>query len=227
MITIPNKPFVWFIAGKRGSGKSYFAGYLIERYVDQNRNGKFVVMDWQIKNHIGLIKLKNTVLLKIKENVSYDWKKIIKYPRIVIIPAKYTPRDTLKKAYSKLIEVLMRYDKNRLIVLEEAHNLANLHYIDPNLEYLTREGRHDGHSMLLITQKIQEFNKLIWTNTDCSFIFKHMAGNDIDYIEKTIKGFRKINSDLRKHDLIRICDDDLEPKIIRKEEIIRVTKHYG
>ena len=226
MIQIPQTPFKWFIAGKTGTGKSYFAGYLIEQYVRQ-RKGKFIILDWQTKNHIGLLKLKNTVLVKIKQDKNYDWKKIIKYPRVLVIPTITTTRDKLKQEYHKLLGVLINHDRDRLIVIEEAHNLAGRFWIDSNLEIIVREGRHRGLNLILITQKIQDFNKLIWTQVDCNFIFKHLAGNDIDYIEKTIPGFREINQDLRKHDLVKICFEDMNPKIIRAEEIIRVTKHYG
>ncbi|WP_367884406.1 helicase HerA domain-containing protein [Thermococcus sp. JCM 11816] len=74
------------IYGNTGSGKSFFAGWLIEQAYERGR--RFIVLDTKVKNHIGLVTLPGVKLLKVKVGARYNWKKLIDFDQVLVVPTR-------------------------------------------------------------------------------------------------------------------------------------------
>ena len=218
-----------------GSGKSYFAGWLIEQAYDQGR--RFIILDTKVKNHLGLVALPKVRLLKIKLGKSYNWRKLIDFDQILVIPTiglirKIGVRGLVTQYYRPLLDELNRRDKDRIILLEEAHHY-NYSSRTPGeeIEFLFREGREKRLYAIAVTQSISDFPKLLFRQAQRHFIFKHYIPNDIIYLNRMIPGFSELNDKLRAHDLIEFNPKAENPderyRIIKREFVIRRTRHYG
>lgn len=219
------------IYGNTGSGKSYFAGWLIEQAYEQNR--RFVILDTKVKNHVGLVALKGVKLLKIKPRVYYNFSKIINYDQILVIPTKglisrIGVEGLINDYYKEILNVLFKKDKNRIIVVEEAHRYnPSSRTPGKELEQLFREGRDSKLYTIAITQSIADFPKLLFRQAQRHFIFKHYIPNDLFYLNKMIPNFEELNKELRQHDVLEFDPKRMSYRIIKRELILRQTKHYG
>ena len=219
------------IYGNTGSGKSYFAGWLIEKAYEQNR--RFIILDTKVKNHIGLVALKGVKLLKIKPGVRYNFSKIVNYDQILVIPTKglisrIGVSGLVEDYYKEILDILFKKDKNRIIVVEEAHRYnPSSRTPGKELEQLFREGRDSKLYTIAITQSIADFPKLLFRQAQRHFIFKHYIPNDLFYLNKMIPNFEELNKELRQHDVLEFDPKRMEYRIIKRELIFRQTKHYG
>jgi len=219
------------IYGNTGSGKSYFAGWLIEKAYEKGR--RFIILDTKVKNHIGLVALKGVKLLKIKPGVRYDFSKVVDYDQLLIIPTKgligkIGVEGLVEDYYKPILDTLFRKDKNRIIVVEEAHRYnPSSRTPGKELEQLFREGRDAKLYTVAITQSIADFPKLLFRQAQRHFIFKHYIPNDLFYLNKMIPNFEELNSQLRQHDVLEFNPKRMSYRIIQHELLIRQTKHYG
>jgi len=219
------------IYGNTGSGKSYFAGWLIEQAYERDR--RFIVLDTKVKNHIGLVALPGVKLLKIKPGYRYDFSKLIDYGKILVVPTKGTisrigVEGLVENYYKEILDVLFRKDRNRIIVVEEAHRYnPSSRTPGKELEQLFREGRDSKLYTIAITQSIADFPKLLFRQAQRHFIFKHYIPNDLFYLNKMIPNFEELNNQLRQHDVLEFNPKRMEYRIIKRELILRQTKHYG
>ena len=229
MIEFPES-FRWLIAGPTGSGKSYFAGWIAEKLHDLEK--RFIVLDTDTKNHYGLVQLKKVKLLRIKPGYDYDfWKVANIRDSVLVVP---TEAFLLKKGVDELIEiykhflkVIFRAKKPVVVFIEEVHRYQHGYKPDKSVEVLAREGRKYGINPIYITQRIQEFPKILWSNCTGTFVFRWTIPQDIRYIKDMIPNFEEINRELRRHDVLFYNHITGEIKMIPKEMIIRRTKHYG
>lgn len=219
------------IYGNTGSGKSFFAGWLIENAHEQDR--RFIVLDTKVKNHVGLIALKGVKLLKIKYNKRYDFSKLLDYDQVLVIPTKGTISrlgvdGLIEHYYKPLLNEIFKKDKNRIIVVEEAHRYnPSSRTAGKELEQLFREGRDAKLYTIAITQSIADFPKLLFRQAQRHFIFKHYIPNDLFYLSRMIPSFDSLNNELRQHDVLEFNPKQMDYRIIRREQIIRRTRHYG
>ncbi len=223
-IEIPQN-FRWLIAGVTNSGKSYFTGYLCEEFRRQRR--RFIVLDAKSDNLRGLSNLKDVHEVKVFPDTAYNWFKILSKDYLVIYPSPRTTTKELKEKYIMLLETIFYNDRNRIIIIEEAHHLANQWNLEPIVELLVREGRGKNLSVIFITQRIQDFSKLVWSQCDRTFIFRWFIPVDVKYIKTMIADFENINAKLQKHDVLEYNHQNGEWRIIKAEEIKRITPHYG
>lgn len=223
-IDIPEN-FRWLTAGVTGSGKSYFTGYLCEEFRRKLR--RFIVLDTKKDNLRGLAELDNVHEVKILPGKGYNWFRALSKDYLVIYPSERTTTQELIQHYELLLEVLYYNDRNRVIVIEEAHHLASQHNLNPVVELLVREGRGKGLSVIFTTQRIQDFSKLVWSQCDRTFIFKWFIPHDILYISKMIPNFEQINRELQQHDVLEYNHRNGAWRIIKSFEIKRITPHFG
>ncbi|RXE56410.1 hypothetical protein ABH15_10015 [Methanoculleus taiwanensis] len=214
------------IAAPTGGGKSYFVGSLVEELY---RNEiPFIILDTKTQNHIGLVGLKGVKRLQIKPYAEYDYTKLVKYPYILSIPTLRTKTTDLIAEYSKLIDTFYTLGRKGVIVVEEAHNYNKNPYApSPILELVAREGRGRGLSLWFITQRIQDFPKLLWSQCYMTYLLKFTIPQDIRYVSALIPDFDKINRELRMHDVLEYDHKTSEYRIIPAGEVKRATKHYG
>lgn len=219
------------IYGNTGSGKSYFAGWLIEKAYEKGR--RFIILDTKVRNHVGLVALKGVKLLKIKPGVRYDFPKVVDYDQLLIIPTKgligkIGVEGLVEEYYKPILDILFRRDKNRIIVVEEAHRYnPSSRTPGKELEQLFREGRDPKLYTIAITQSIADFPKLLFRQAQRHFIFKHYIPNDIYYLSRMIPEFEKLNAELEQHDVLEFNPKKMTYRIIPHELLVRQTKHYG
>jgi len=214
------------IAAPTGAGKSYFVGYLVEKLYAAEK--PFIILDTKTRNHIGLVGLKGLKLVKIRPGARYDWKKLVEYPYLLLIPTIRTKTADLIEQYTAVIDAIYTAGKERTIIVEEAHNYNKNSYApSPVLELVAREGRGRGISLWFVTQRIQDFPKLLWSQCYFTYLLKFLIPQDIRYIEALIPNFSEINRELDRFDVLEyrhICGDYT---MIPHNNIDRKTKHYG
>jgi len=213
-------------AGPTGSGKSYFVGYMVEKLYAEKR--PFILLDTKTKNHLGLIGLKGVKLVQVRPGVSYDWQKLTKYPYLLLIPTLRTKTAELIEQYTAAIDAVYDAGKERVVIVEEAHNYSkNAYAPSPVLELVAREGRGKGISLWFITQRIQDFPKILWSQCYMTYLLKFLIPQDIKYVEAFIPDFKTINRELDKHDVLEYSAIDSIYHIVSHNDIVRHTDHLG
>lgn len=214
------------IAAPTGAGKSYFLGWLVEKLYAERK--PFVILDARTKNHIGLVALKGVRLVKVKTGIRYDWSRLAEHPYVVCVPTARTTTAALVEQYTDLIDTLYTLSDERVIIVEEAHNYQkNAYTPSPVLELVAREGRGRKISLWMVTQRIQDFPKLLWSQCRYTYVLKFLIPQDIRYIEALIPNFGEINRELDRYDVLEYNHITGEYQIIPGEQVNRSTKHYG
>jgi len=214
------------IAAPTGAGKSYFVGYLVEKLYAAEK--PFIILDTKTRNHIGLVGLKGLKLVKIRPGARYDWKKLVEYPYLLLIPTIRTKTADLIEQYTAVIDAIYTAGKERTIIVEEAHNYnKNSSLPSPVLELVAREGRGRGISLWFVTQRIQDFPKLLWSQCYYTYLLKFLIPQDIRYIEALIPNFVEINRKLDRFDVLEYRHISGDFDIISHDNIDRQTHHYG
>jgi len=214
------------IAAPTGAGKSYFVGYLVEKLYAAEK--PFIILDTKTKNHIGLVGLKGLKIVKVRPGAVYDWKKLSEYPYLLLIPTIRTKTADLIEQYTAVIDAIYTTGKERTIIVEEAHNYNKNSYApSPVLELVAREGRGRGISLWFVTQRIQDFPKLLWSQCYFTYLLKFLIPQDIRYIEALIPNFSEINRELDRFDVLEYRHISGDYTIIPHNNIDRKTKHYG
>lgn len=214
------------IAAPTGAGKSYFLGWLVEKLYAEKK--PFIVLDTKTQNHIGLIGLKGVKLLKIKSGARYDWQKLLEHPHVLCIPTLRTKTADLVEQYTALIDAVYLEGKERVVIVEEAHNYnKNAYAPSPILELVAREGRGRKISLWFVTQRIQDFPKLLWSQCYYTYLLKFLIPQDVRYVEALIPDFGQINRELNRFDVLEYRHLSGEHQIIPASNVNRTTKHYG
>ncbi len=217
--------FRWLIAGVTGSGKSYFTGYLMEEARRQKR--RFVILDTKMNNLRSLGQLNGVAEVRIQPGAAYNFFRVLSKDFIIFYPTEKCTTPELIDQYRLLLDVIYNNDSDRIVVVEEAHHLVSQWNLDPTVELLVREGRGKKLSVIFTTQRIQDFSKLIWSQCDRTYIFKWFIPQDIAYISRMIPDFEEINRQLREHDILEYNHKTGEHRIIKREDIKRITPHLG
>ncbi|ADN37060.1 ATPase [Methanolacinia petrolearia DSM 11571] len=214
------------IAGGTGSGKSHFTGLLIEE--DYKQKQPFIILDTKTRNHIGLAALKQVKTLQIKPGYSYNFERAMQTPFLLCYPSPDMRTKALIEQYDQLLDTIYNDKSRRNIYIEEAH-LFNPSPQKSNewLELFAREGRGYGMFASFITQRIQDFPKLLWSQCGITYLGKFNIPQDIRYVEGIIPNFSDIDRTLKKHDIVRYDHNENGFKVIKAGKIHRITKHYG
>lgn len=214
------------IAAPTGAGKSYFLGWLVEKLYAAGK--PFVILDTKTRNHFGLVALKEVKLLKVKSGARYNWSKLLEYPYVLCIPTMRTKTSDLIEQYAELVDTIYTAGNERVVILEEAHLYnKNAYAPSPILELVAREGRGRKISLWLVTQRIQDFPKLLWSQCYYTYLLKFLIPQDIRYAEALIPNFSEINREMDRFDVLEYNHRSGEYRIIPGSNVNRVTKHYG
>lgn len=222
-----DKPGHRMIAGPTGSGKSYFIGSAVEGLYDKKI--PFMIFDTKTVNHIGLIELPE--LKKIRVSPSMEFKNLDalrEYPYILFVPAsRHIAITDLIAKYREILEYLWLQAEPRIYLIEEAHNWnKNASVADPLLEQIAREGRTDKLFLWFITQQLQSFPKILWSQCTYTYLYHFNIPADVKYGAQMVPDFERINrEELALHDVL--AWDSHESKIIKADQITRRTPHKG
>ena len=214
-------------AGITGTGKSYFVGAAVEQLYD--REQRFILMDTKTVNHIGLIELPEVRLLRISPRYDYrNLEDLLEVPYILCVPAsKSIPISDIIDVYREILNYLWLHDSDRVIIAEEAHNWnKNASVPDPLFEQIAREGRGDKFFLWFVTQRLQNFSQLLWSQCKASYLWHFNIPTDVRYAGQMIPNFEEINrTELGKHDVLEWMDNEYH--IIKANEVSRRTPHKG
>jgi DNA helicase HerA-like ATPase len=215
--------------GPTRSGKSYFVGACIEQLYRHKH--PFVILDTKTKNHIGLKKLPAVKVLEVDPGKAYDWDALGKYPYILCVPASVDVEiEELIDTYRDMLNTLWKLPGERFIVLEEAHNWnKSPQATDKTIEKIAREGAGLKKYLWFISQRLQNFSQLLWSQCAYTYMFKVYTRTDIRYAEGNIPDFSTINANLQQHDCL-VWDGILtRVSILPAAEIaaMRTTRHEG
>lgn len=214
------------IAAPTGAGKSYFVGYLVEQLYQAQK--PFIILDTKSRNHLGLITLAGLKRLQIRNGAKYDFQRLVKIPYLLCVPSLRTTTEELVRQYTDLLDTVFSTGNNRVVIVEEAHNYNKGNFCpSPVLELVAREGRGRGICLWYLTQRIQDFPKLLWSQCCYTYLLKFNIPQDIRYIEALIPNFGQINRDLGRFDVLEYNHITNEYRTLEKETIQRKTKHYG
>jgi hypothetical protein len=150
------------------------------------------------------------------------------HPYVLCIPTLRTKTADLVEQYTALIDAVYLEGKERVIIVEEAHNYnKNAYSPSPVLELVAREGRGRQISLWFVTQRIQDFPKLLWSQCYFTYLLKFLIPQDIRYVEALIPDFGQINRELNRYDVLEYRHLSGEHQIIPASSVNRTTKHYG
>lgn len=216
------------IAAPTGGGKSYTVGAMVEELYD--REIPFILLDTKTTNHIGLVKLPKLKQLDISPKIDRtNIEAILKYKYVLCVPKNKTISiSDIISIYREIISYIWAHeDGGRIIICEEAHNYnKNASVADPLLEQIAREGRGSKIFLWFITQRLQNFPPILWSQCLYTYLWHFNIPTDIRYAGQMVPDFDKINrEELQRHDVL-IWDSN-EAKIVKAAEVHRRTQHKG
>ena len=222
-----DKPGHRMIAGPTGSGKSFLVGHGAETLYDQKI--PFMIFDTKTVNHVGLIELPELKKIRVSPDMEFkNLDKLKEYPYVLFVPAsRHIPIVRLIAKYQEILEYLWLEAVPRAYLIEEAHNWnKNASVPNPLLEQIAREGRTDGLFLWFITQQLQSFPKILWSQCSYTYLYHFNIPADIKYAGQMVPNFDEINrKELGLHDvLVWNCH---EHQVIKADLITRRTPHKG
>lgn len=75
---------------------------------------------------------------------------------------------------------------NMTLIIEEVDNYANTSRMPEKLRYLLKRGRHHGVSMIFVSRRPAEINRMITSQSQRFIIFKTFEPNDVRYLSGII-----------------------------------------
>lgn len=205
-----------------------FVGAAVEQLYDTGI--RFILLDTKTENHSGLIELTNVKRLPISPRVNYEkvLPHLLEYDYIVCIPANKTvPIKKIIAIYQEIVNYLWLHDTNRVIIVEESHNWnENASKPNPLLEQIAREGRSSKMFVWFITQRLQNFPQILWSQCSHTYLWHFNIPTDIRYGSNIVPDFDSINRDELL--LYHVLEwDNHNYRIIPPNEIKRKTPHRG
>lgn len=229
-----SEPVHRMIAAPTGGGKSYFVGFMVEQIYAQRI--PFIILDTKTENHIGLAQLPEVSLFRInpKRPIS-NMEVFLNTPYALCIPhSRDDDLEDIINVYRDIVKYLwLHEDAPRTFICEEAHNWnKNASVPDKLFEKLAREGRGYKKYVWFITQRLQNFSQLLWSQCKYTYLFRHNTPTDLRYISQMIPEFQwrtnktpGLNDDLEDHDVLVF--DGRSSNIIKAAEVRRKTTHRG
>ncbi len=215
------------IAATTNSGKSYFAGAVIEDIYRTHRKG-IAILDTKYLNHAGIARLREFKIVTLKPGKVYDYAAIARIPYLLVRPDPTLRTRPTVDHLKEILAALYNQRAPRAIVVEEAHLYnPNPQIPEETLELIAREGRAYGQNLIMITQRIQDFPKLLWSQCKETTAFRAMIPHDIKYFQAVIPEFPEINDQLELHDAVRFYHETGKYEILKAAQIKRITPHLG
>lgn len=152
------------VCGKRRSGKTYFAKWLLLKFP------RAIIWDY---NHE--YKLRNSAIV-------YDLKNLIptflsgKFRYVIFRPLVKT-----EQAFESFCQVCEK-QRNVLVMIEEVERYATAWLIQPSLKRLIDTGRHKGIGLLFTMRRTLRVNPDITFNADFIFAFSQHRPQDLEYL---------------------------------------------
>jgi ABC-type dipeptide/oligopeptide/nickel transport system ATPase component len=165
------------IFGRTGSGKSYLAKRLIEKFE------RVVIIDKMYEYQ--------------SETIFYNFNDLIEY-YLKNVPDTFN--FVCRFENDNDIELLFKfcwYVKNVLLVVEESELYISPYQKQSEFLKLVRYGRHRAISIIAIARRVVELSNDVKANADEIISFKQILKKDIDYLKQL--GFTKVEN-LKQYD---------------------------
>ena len=211
------------IVGKKGSGKSYYAGYILECLLFRTKK-PFVILDYH-KEHLGFTDIAGVKKFKLTEDYigRINWKRLILSCKGLIVYPEKVYRHLVNQEFSEICRVIMEIE-NTLLLVDECSNLAPNNAIDENFELVVTEGRKFGVELISADQRTQQIDKTILSQSSKLVCFTMFEENDLSHV----KGIFPDVNQLRHLKRFLALEYDSDKGTIRKVRAgKRVVKHYG
>jgi DNA helicase HerA-like ATPase len=223
------------ILGASGSGKSWFAGYLLELAAPQFD----FVIHFDIENEeVGLSDSARDPLLKTLY-VDEDRYSSLNLPRVVyrnrrvrVVPEGLTLEE-MRELYGRLCRtaMILAAEENAgsvYVSCDEAHNVVpQQNNLDDRVERLITGGRKYGAEVQHTSQRPQLLHKTALSQVDRAVYFRLGEDNDIRKIQKQSEIDANLLLELDKRQCIIENRDSGERVTQNTEELTRTYPHYS
>src|SRR6056297_2869194 len=223
------------VLGRSGTGKSYYAGYLLEQSVPEFD----LTVHYDIENEErGLSDRQNnplyeTLPVSAKKARQLNWQHcILNHPRLRVVPEGLTS-DEQRVLYAEICRIVMRICKDlkpslsALVSCDEAHNVLRQSDFPTECERLITGGRKHAVECLHISQRPQLLHSTVISQADRRVYFSVSDSNDLDKIDKTSAFPASMLKKLPARTCIVENKDTGEWKEVDTDGIGRKRPHYS
>jgi hypothetical protein len=181
------------VLGRSGTGKSYYAGWLLEQTVPEFD----VAVHYDIEDEeTGLSDRQNDPLYKTlrvdKERADrLNWLKVVaRHRKIRVVPESLTEGE-MRALYAEICRVVMalckdhKPDLTAFVGCDEAHNILKQANFPSEVERMITGGRKHGVECLHISQRPQLLHTTIISQADKRVYFGTSDNNDLKKIDKS------------------------------------------
>lgn len=189
---------IWTVIGKKGSGKSHLVADMVRYYHENNIRDKIILLD-SSRDYIDDKKLnffKYAELEQIKDNLDrFNFHKLIDQEDYILFDLSGLSRENFLDTADQIAKSVYQFP-NSLIIVEEAYLFVPKMRQKSQFEVLISGGRKKGIDQIYITQRFQQLNLLVFSQTDVLISFRL---NESRSIKKMLKHFPEITAeDLKK-----------------------------
>lgn len=160
------------IFGRTGSGKSYLAKRMIQKF------NRVIIIDKMFEYH------SDTIFYSFNDLLEYYLKNV---PDEFCFVCRFESDDDIE-----LLFKFCWYVKNLLLVVEESELYISPYKKQSEFLKLIRYGRHRAISIIAIARRVVELSNDVKANADEIISFKQILKKDIDYLKQL--GFTKIEN---------------------------------
>lgn len=222
------------VLGMSGTGKSYYAGYLLEQKVPAFDLAVHYDVEDEEK---GLSvpdrnPLYGTLYVDQERYARLDFLKVIyNHRRVRIVPEGLTGEE-LRDLYGVICKTVMTLCKDvdvgtAFVSCDEAHNVVPNEAIDERVERLITGGRKHGVECLHISQRPQLLHKTCISQADRRIYFSVQEQRDLDKIDRNSNfPARKLKA-LGERSCIVENKDTGEWDVFETDDIPRERPHYS
>lgn len=180
------------VLGASGTGKSYYAGKLLEEIVPEFD----LAIHFDLEDEeMGLSDadrdpIYQSLYVDVDDAIRLDWLKVVaNHRKIRVIPFDMTKAE-MQQLYAHLCDCVMSICKDgypdwtAFVSCDEAHNLVTQAAFDDRVERMITGGRKHGVECLHISQRPQLLHTTVISQADRRIYFSIGGENDIKKIEK-------------------------------------------
>jgi len=182
------------VMGKKGSGKTVFVKDALKSMK------RYIVVD---------------TLYEYNGVVFYNWNELVCFldeVRDIDFKVIYRPlSDEDRESFFELINEINNYT----LVIEEIDFYCNSHWLHPEIDHLTRYGRHYKRSLIWISRNPFEVNRFLTRESDVLITFRQTEPRDLDYFKKY--DFNKEIQDLKEYEYAFWGDKQMITGILNKK----------
>jgi hypothetical protein len=183
----------WLIAGVSGTGKSWFALWLISQYIRLRKRSFYVFLsdnarDYDKANHTPAIRpaangFKLVTYTNEHAKRVWDWEKVLRQHRRLYIETANLLDDEMKALVNSLSMAFWRLGSG-LFAVDEAWQF--LSHTNPPLEFerLSRGGRKMGVDVMAITHRVVDIHPRILNSLNLIVSFRLTEKNDVERVAR-------------------------------------------